>query len=145
MTNFLIGKDDEYLISEVIFRRREDAVRAVNIKKCVMNVFFLKLGEENRIHLYTIPQIIHKEKFKTLMPSFFLSFFVLQGRCFLHPTYHIHIYLLLTIVPRTLPPKYKIMLSYPDFCLAFYSSFSIFYPLKKDYKFYSRLYRKHPA
>lgn len=71
MTKFLIGKDDEYLISEVIFRRREDAIRAVNIKKCVMNVFFLKLGEENKIHLYTIPQMIHKEKFKTLMSSFF--------------------------------------------------------------------------
>lgn len=70
MTSFLIGKDDEYLISEVIFWRREDSVSAVNIKKYVMSVF-LKLGEESKTYLYTMPQMAHKEKFKNPMPSFF--------------------------------------------------------------------------
>lgn len=68
MTNFLIGKDDEYLISEVIFRRMEDGVSAANIKKCYECLS--KTGWRKQTHLYIMPQMA-QERFKNLMPSFF--------------------------------------------------------------------------
>lgn len=64
MTNFLIGKDDEYLISEVIFRRMEDGVSSVNIKKCVMSVF-PKLGEESKPTCISCPRWLIKKDLRT--------------------------------------------------------------------------------
>lgn len=48
MTNFLIGKDDEYWISEVVFRRKEIRVMVMNTKQYVVDIFYLKWGEENK-------------------------------------------------------------------------------------------------
>lgn len=46
MTSFLIGKDDDYWISAVIFRRQEIVLLPWTWKKNIMDILYLKWGDE---------------------------------------------------------------------------------------------------
>lgn len=97
---------------------------------------------KKKTHLCTMPQMAHKEKFKTLMTS------LCSRRLFSSPHLpHSRLLLLsvLSIVPTYYSLKYKIMLSCIDFGLSLHSNFSIFCVLNKDYKFYPGSCRNHPC